>query len=63
MIDIFKGLIDIILKSLHDLFFTEIPIYNDHNVYLGMIILTIAFIVICIIAFCYVTGIRIGDDD
>lgn len=65
MIDILKGLIDLLLRSIHTIFFIEIPLYNDHTIHLGMLILAIAFIIISIILICEVTGLKFfkGDDD
>lgn len=66
MIDIFKGLIDLLTNTIRQLFYIKIPIYQDHSVYLGMIVLTIVFLAISIILICEVTGLKFfdrGDDE
>lgn len=63
MIDILKGLIDMILQIINTVFNIQIPFYQDRTVSFGMLILAVAFIVIAIVFIAHVIGFKFGGDD
>lgn len=63
MYDILIQLINQITKVIEILFSFEIPFLNDKKISLGMLLLTIAFVIIAIILLFNALGIKFGGDD
>ena len=65
MIDILKGLLDMILQVINTVFNIPIPFYEDKTVKFGILILAVAFICIAIVLICRVIGFDFfgGDDE
>lgn len=63
MYDILIQLINQITKVIEIFFSFEIPFFNDSKISLGMLLLTIAFVIIAIILLFNALGIKFGGDD
>lgn len=63
MYDILIQLINQITKVIEIFFSFEIPFLNDKKISLGMLLLTIAFVIIAIILLFNALGIKFGGDD
>lgn len=63
MYDILIQLINPITKVIEIFFSFEIPFLNDKKISLGMLLLTIAFVIIAIILLFNALGIKFGGDD